>query len=96
MTYYYNSQYDFVKFKKSDRKNKKYMAILRNKDTDRTVKVHFGDDRYEHYKDTTGLDLYSHKDHKDKKRRDNYRKRHKGFLKKGYYSPSFFSYYFLW
>lgn len=38
--------------------------------------IHFGDTRYEHYKDTTPLKLYSHLDHNDKERRRLYRARH--------------------
>jgi serine protease inhibitor ecotin len=98
MTYYDITKYKFIKFKQSDKKKpgKKYMAILENKKTNRIVKVHFGDKKYQQYKDSTGLGLYSHLDHKDKKRRDAYRKRHKGFLRRGYYSPGMFSYRFLW
>lgn len=57
---------------KSSRKNKKYMAIVDDK------KIHFGDNRFQQYKDRTPLKLYSHLDHNDKKRRMNYFKRHSG------------------
>lgn len=53
-----------IKFIKSPRKNKKYRAILPNNKT-----VDFGDSRYQQYKDTTGLGLYTNKDHLDKERR---------------------------
>lgn len=75
-------------FKKSTRKNKKYMAILPNGKT-----VHFGDNRYEQYTDSTGMGLYSHLDHKDNKRRSNYKKRHKKGPK---YSASWFAWTYLW
>lgn len=61
------------RFQKSNRKYKKYMV--------RTPKgkiVHFGDDRYQHYRDRTPLGLYSHMDHGDKKRRQNYLRRSAG------------------
>lgn len=96
MVYYDEDKYQFIKFKKSNRKNKKYRAVLKNKKTGNTVNVHFGDTRYEHYKDSTGLGEYSHLDHNDKDRRERYIKRHKGFIKDGYYSPGMFSLYYLW
>lgn len=52
----------------STRKNKKYVVELKN-----GKKIHFGDRRYEHYKDRHGD--FSMKDHKDKERRDKYLKR---------------------
>ena len=55
-------------YEKSDRKNKKLMTIVDGK------KVHFGDNRYEHFKDKTGI--YKSLDHNDAKRRNNYRTRH--------------------
>ena len=88
--------YQFVKFQKSKVKNKKYAAILKNKQTGRTVIVNFGDTRYEQYEDSTGLGLYEHLDHNDKKRRSSYISRHKIHLRPGYYSPAFFSYNYLW
>jgi len=96
-------------FKKSTRKNKKYMvtipASIWNKERpdkiERQKTVHFGDKRYEQYKDKIGL--YSNLDHLDKNRRDEYRNRHEGVLlkngQKAYkkkFSPSWFSYYYLW
>ena len=83
-------------------KYKKYVAYLPNGKT-----VAFGDVRYQHYKDQVpvkaGGGRYKHLDHLDKKRRQNYRKRHRGVLTKNgtpayqvRYSPSWFSYHFLW
>lgn len=96
MTYFSKKEYRFIKFEKSKTKNKKYDAILENKKTKRLRRVPFGDSRYEQYQDTTGLGFYSNKDHKDKQRRLNYRNRHEVYLKEGYYSPSFFSWVYLW
>jgi len=66
-------------------KNKKWKAIFY--DGDKKIKTtQFGDSRYEDYTQ-----------HKDKKRRDKYRARHKGTLEKtDYMSPSHLSYYILW
>lgn len=89
-------KYDFINFEKSHRKNKMYNAILENKKTKRIVKVPFGDDKMQNFRDITGLNLYPHLIHGDTKRRKAFRARHKGYLKKGFFSPSLFSYYFLW
>ena len=52
---------------KSNLKFKKY-AVYVLKDGKRRL-IHFGDARYQQYKDKIGL--YSHLDHNDKKRREN-------------------------
>jgi hypothetical protein len=96
MVYYHSSDYNFLGFEKSRRKGKKYDAILQNIYTKRTTRVPFGASDYQHYKDSTGLNQFSYLDHGDRQRRKNYRARHKIHLKKGYYSPSHFAYYYLW
>ena len=92
---YSKKEYTFVKFERSHLPNKKYNAILKNKKTGREVKVPFGARNYEQYKDSTGLGLYSNKDHGDKKRRAAYRARHRNDNLTDY-SPGHFSWYFLW
>ena len=84
-----------IKFVKSTRRNKKYDAIL--EDNGRITKVSFGDSRYEHFKDRTGVGAWKHLDHNDTKRRELFRKRHgaQGHYKVKY-SPAWFSYYYLW
>ncbi len=78
-----------ITFQKSDRKNKKYKAILPDGKA-----VHFGDTRYEQYKDRTPLKLYSNLDHNDKARRGLYYQRHpKDYAK---YSADYFSKKYLW
>lgn len=79
-----------MNFKKSTRRYKKYMVTLSNGST-----VHFGDNRYQQYKDKTGLGLYTHMDHLDKDRRVRYKKRHESTRHKKY-SPSWFSDKYLW
>ena len=58
-------------FEKSDRKDKKYKVI-----TPKGKKIHFGaiveGVPMGHYKDSTGLGIYSRYDHGDKDRRDRY------------------------
>jgi len=83
--------------------NKKYKVMIFDKRGKKIKTVQFGDKRYTQYKDKTPLKLYSHLDHKDKKRRERYRTRHEAIKtkegKKAYkikYSPSWFSYNYLW
>jgi hypothetical protein len=85
----------FIKFEKSKAKHKKYAAILKNTETGRTKKVNFGDKRYQHYRDKTGLGLYSHLDHRDPERRRRYRLRHGKTMRKKY-SASYFAAKYLW
>ena len=96
MTAYKKTEYNLIGFRKSTRKGKMYDAILTNKKTGKKVHIPFGSAQYQNYGDKTGLNLYPHLIHNDEKRRKLYRKRHKGFLKPGYYSPAFFSFNFLW
>lgn len=83
-----------IKFQRSNIKNKKYDALITLDDGSKK-KVSFGDINHKHYKDQTPLKLYSHLDHLDNKRRENYKKRHQHdrFNK---YSPGWFSDNFLW
>lgn len=94
--FYLIRDYKLINFERSKTKNKKYDAILQNKLNDKLVKIPFGDKRFEQFKDSTGLGLYSNKDHGDLKRRQLYRQRHQKDIKKGYYSPGYMSFYFLW
>lgn len=96
MSYHSMTKYVLKGFRKSKTKDKKYDAILMNKETRRLKHIPFGNPNYQHYKDSTGLGLYSHKDHGDKKRRDSYHARHKGYIKDGYYSAGYFSLNYLW
>ena len=96
MPYFKIQDYKHTGYQKSNTKDKMYDAILKNKKTSKNVKIPFGDINYQNFKDDTGLNLYKHLIHGDKKRRKSYRARHKGFLKDGYYSPSHFSYNILW
>ena len=86
-----------LSFKRSTRKNKKYMVSYNNN------WIHFGDTRYGQFKDKTPLKLYSHLNHNDVKRRMNYLQRSKGikdkngnltYLNKN--SPNYYSVKYLW
>jgi len=87
---------------------KKYTAYLKNKKTKKTRKLHFGDRRYQQYKDRTKLKLYKNKNHNTRKRMQNYYSRHSGTKNrnkaitkekkksKGYYTPKILSHKYLW
>lgn len=89
------NKYIHIGFEKSHLKSKKYNAILQNTDNDLIKRVPFGSSAYEHYKDSTGLGHWSHKDHLDRERRRLYRARHKGEEKKKF-SSGYFSWKYLW
>jgi hypothetical protein len=85
-------------FKKSTKDFKKYMVV-----TPKGRTVHFGDKRYQHYRDTTGKGLYSHLDHNNPKRRQLYRIRHRAIKTKegrpaykDKEQSSYYSYNYLW
>ena len=82
-------------FQKSNKKNKKYDAILENTTTGKIKYVSFGAIGYATYRDKTGLNLYE--THNDKKRRKSYIARHTAndYHKKKY-SPAWFSLNYLW
>ena len=76
---------DSFEFEKSSRKHKKYMVRVNGK------LVHFGDNRYQQYRDKIGL--YSMLDHGDKERRKRYYARHGKAVK---HSAKWFSHKYLW
>ena len=76
-------------FKISTRKNKKYMVFKNGK-----LLCHFGDNRYQQYKDSTPLKAYKHLNHLDKKRKKNYYARHGKTAK--FESAKYFSHKYLW
>lgn len=88
--------YTFVRFRKSRTRNKKYDAIIRRKTTGREYVIPFGDSRYQQYKDATGLGLYSYLDHQHERRRALFRARQEKHIAENYYSPAYFSFYYLW
>jgi hypothetical protein len=94
--YYSMADYDLIAFEKSHLPKKKYNAILANKKTGREVRIPFGAKNYYQYEDSTGLNLYKKFNHYDPERRRRFQKRHEGFLRKGMYSPSYFSFFYLW
>lgn len=60
-------------FTRAETKTHKYSVI-----TPSGRKINFGHKKYKHYKDTTGLGLYSHMNHLNKDRRKSYLARAKG------------------
>lgn len=87
---------------------KKYTAYVKDKKTKRTRKIHFGDRRYQQYKDRTPLKIYAKQNHGTRKRMQNYFSRHSGTKSrkkaitkeikksKGYYNPKILSHIYLW
>ena len=87
---------------------KKYTAYIKNKKTKKIRKIHFGDKRYQQYKDRTPLQLYKNKNHGTRKRMQNYYSRHSGTKKrreaikrekhksKGLYNAKILSHIYLW
>jgi len=84
-----------LRFELSTRSGKKYMAVLEK--NGKLRKVHFGDSRYEHFRDSTPERFWKHLDHLDEKRRQKYRLRagRQGYQKIKY-SPAWFSWNYLW
>lgn len=85
----------------STAKNKKYSVVVMKHG--KKVKIHFGDKRYQHFKDSTPLKKYSNLDHGDKERRKRYLARAKKIKnKKGQLtanlksSPNYWAIKFLW
>lgn len=95
-SYYKMDDYTFLWFERSGARYKKYAAIIRSNKSGRKIRLNFGDTRYGHYKDVTGLGMYDKMNHNDDVRRASYRARHKPFIKNGYYSPGYFAYNYLW
>ena len=65
------------------------MAVFDNGKT-----VHFGDDRYPRWRDSTPFKLYSHLDHNDSTRRKAYYARHGANAEM--YTAKWFSHKYLW
>lgn len=90
-----SNNFKLIKFQVSERKGKKYDAIIQDTKTKKLIKVPFGALGYQQYKDSTGVGAYTHLDHNDPKRRDNYRKRHESNMNVKW-SPGWFSANYLW
>lgn len=75
---------------KSTRKFKKYQAVFK----DGSPSVHFGDNRYQQYRDKTAIACYKHLNHLDKQRKKRYYNRHGKDA--ALYSAKYFSHKYLW
>jgi len=90
-------KYEFVKFIKANKRDKMYVAILRNKKSGRIKQIPFGSSKHENYGDRTGLNAWPKLVHGDIKRLERYRKRHEGEGDDDEkYSAGWFAYHFLW
>ena len=83
-----------MEIKASTRKGKKYMTKVENR------WLHFGAKGYDQFKDSTGLGLFSHRDHMDEERKRRWYRRHKKniekAIKKRVITPVLLSAYYLW
>jgi hypothetical protein len=89
-------EWELQGFTMSASAEKKYNAILKEKISGRLVEVAFGRPGFWHYKDMTGLGLFSNLDHKDAARREKFHDRFSKFVIMGMYSPAYFSLNYLW
>ena len=92
----------------SDKKSKKYTAIVQNDSTGKIRTIHFGHNAYEQYRDITQIGKYSYKDHSDMDRRRKYFSRFSGVptkraalqkemrKSKGKYNAKILSHKYLW
>ncbi len=96
MVYYKKTDYKLLGYEKARNPAKMYSGILERKKDGKIIRVPFGDSQKGNYWDKTGLNLYPHLIHGDKERRKRFQQRAKGYVKDGYYSPGWFSYYILW
>lgn len=71
--------------------NKKYSVLTPSRKL-----IHFGATDYEHYKDSTGLNIWSHLDHNDHVRRNRYRLRHRNDNINNPEYPGYYSWWYLW
>ena len=92
MVVYPERDWKLVRFEKANDGVKKIKAILEHKKDGRRVALKFGQKGSSTYKDATGVG--GDPVHNDKKRRENYRARHRQPGPK--YSPSYFSWWYLW
>ena len=77
-----------TRFEVSTRKHKKYAAVLPD-----GTRVHFGDTRYQHFRDRTPLRAFAHLDHGDEERRRRFHARHGEYPK---HSAGWFAKKYLW
>lgn len=103
-----NKREKIIRIEKSRRQFKKYTAFVKNKSTHKVRRIHFGDKRYQQFKDLTKLKVYKKLNHGDKKRRQNYFMRHSGVPNKrkalhkewiksrGKYNAKILSHQYLW
>ena len=97
-----------IEIKPSTRQYKKYMAKIKDNKTNRIKTIHFGDNRYPQYRDSTNVGKYSELNHKDLSRRKRYFTRHSGIPTKkeavadefeksnGRYNAKLLSHIYLW
>jgi hypothetical protein len=90
MSYLIMDDYELIGFIESKIIDKKYTAILKNKFNNKIKKIHFGNLSY-HFRDRTGLNIYSFLDSNDLYLQDIWRAKNLHRIKDGFFSPTYFS-----
>jgi hypothetical protein len=88
--YYPIKSFQFRGLMEAKQINYKYSAILYNQDYDRLIYIHFGNKYETHYRDTTGLNSYSHLDSNNLNYRIEKITELSNLVKLGYYSSAYF------
>ena len=96
MSYFSMSEYKFLRNEKSSNSKKKYVALIQNKKTGKIKKINYGSSINKQFKDSTGLGVYTSKNHGDSVKRASYNARHNIHIRKGFYSAGYFSMRYLW
>ena len=90
IAHFSKNEYEFIRFDKSTRLNKKYSALLKKKNTSKYFRIHFGTKDELHFYDRTNLGFFTHLDHLDFKIRWVYRKSKQNLAIDGYFSSIYF------
>lgn len=94
--FYSKEKHKLLGFEKARNLKKKYDAIIVNKESGKIIRIPFGAASQPQYKDSTGLGLWVEYNHGDPIRRELFRSRHKKNYDPDYYSPTYFSWKYLW
>jgi len=90
-----NSEFKLLRFEKSKNPDKKYDAIVLNKNSGRERRIGFGARGYENFGDKSGLGLY--KGTGDIEQRKRYRARHPGEGDNSNFpNPGYWAHHVLW
>ena len=95
MSYYPIAKWKLITFEISINPHKMYEAVIQNRVTGIHKRIPFGNVRKKYYTDKTGLDAYDESIHRNSMLKELYQKRNKRYLKSGYYSSGYFTWWYL-